>query len=216
MQRTEQEHIDVLVVDDHPIVRHGVAALIGRAPEISLVGEASRAEEALRFVTEEEPDVVLLDVRLGEDSGIDLCRKLKEAAPNTAVIMLSGYWDDELLRRALDAGAIGYLLKDAERPDFVRAIRAAAQGQAVFDPIVAGAVLRSVGRVPGGRRNVALSEQERQVLRLVSQGMTNRAIAAALYLSPHTVKDYVSSIMMKLSAKNRTEAVVRATNDHVI
>lgn len=203
--------IRVFIVDDHPIVREGLRSLLSTEDDMTVVGEAGSAAEALRGANETSPDVVVLDIKLKDEDGIDVCRKIKAACPGTGVIMLSAFWDDSLIREALQV-ADGYLLKHAERFDLQDSIRKVARGEATLDSALLGAV---VGQLREGRRGSPdaplLSGQEIRLLQLVAQGLTNREIAATMYLSPHTVKDYLGKVMGTLGARNRTEAVLLAT-----
>jgi len=208
--------IRVFIVDDHPVVREGLRSLLSTEDDMTVVGEAGSAAEALRGASETSPDVVVLDIRLKDDDGIDVCRKIKAAYPGTGVIMLSAFWDDSLIREALQV-ADGYLLKHAERFDLQDSIRKVARGEATLDSALLGAV---VGRFREERQGSSdappLSGQEVRLLQLVSQGLTNREIASQLFLSHHTVKDYLSDILGKLGARNRAEAVLMATKQGLL
>jgi len=208
--------IRVFIVDDHPVVREGLRSLLSTEDDMTVVGEAGSAAEALRGASETSPDVVVLDIRLKDDDGIDVCRKIKAAYPGTGVIMLSAFWDDSLIREALQV-ADGYLLKHAELFDLQDSIRKVARGEATLDSALLGAV---VGRFREERQGSSdappLSGQEVRLLQLVSQGLTNREIASQLFLSHHTVKDYLSDILGKLGARNRAEAVLMATKQGLL
>ncbi|MDP2675621.1 MAG: response regulator transcription factor [Dehalococcoidia bacterium] len=203
--------IRVFIVDDHPVVREGLRSLLSSESDMTVVGEASSVSEALHGARETSPDVVVLDIKLKDGDGIDVCRKIKAASPTTGVIMLSAFWDDSLIREALQV-ADGYLLKHAERFDLQDSIRRVARGEHTLDSTLLGAVVSQFrGEQAGGLDPPAVSDQEVRLLQLVAQGLTNREIAARMYLSPHTVKDYLSEVMGKLGAKNRAEAVLLAT-----
>ena len=204
------EPIRVLIVDDHPVVREGLRALLTVERDMVVVGEAGSAEDALTSVGQLAPDVVVLDIKLKDDDGIEVCREIKERRPETAVIMLSAFWDDFLTRRALQAGADGYLLKHAERFDLQKSIRAVARGEPVLDPALVGPVFGQLRQQRALDKERALTRRDLALLRLVAQGLTNKEIAGHLHLSPHTVKEYLSVIMAKLGAKNRVHAVLLA------
>jgi DNA-binding NarL/FixJ family response regulator len=170
--------------------------------DIAIVGEAESAgSDTVDAICSAETDVAILDIKLKRGTGIDLCRQVKDRRPATGVILLSAYWDQALIRRALDVKTDAYVLKDAERFDLVRTIACVASGGTFFDPSIASAVVRQVqeDRTP-------ISERDAAVLSLVARGRTNREIAAELFLSPHTVRDRLSQLMALLEARNRTEA----------
>lgn len=198
--------IRVLLVDDHPVVREGLRALLRDESDLDVVGEADSCSGVLPEVRRAHPDVVILDIKLADGDGIEVCRRIKEADPCVRVILLSAFWDDALLLRALQAGADGYLLKQAERLDLQHSIRTAARGESILDPALVGAM---VARFRGGatQQEQALTEREVRLLQLVADGLTNREIAERLCLSPHTVKEYLSALMTKLGAKKRAAAV---------
>ena len=206
--------IDVMIVDDHPIVRYGITAVVNRSDDMQVVAETGCMGDAINSAEALSPDVVTVDVRMGEGNGVELCRQLRAVAPNTRVLILSAYWDELTLANALEAGASGYLLKGSETTDLPQAIRTVMRGELVFDTTVADAVARTLRRRTPQRSG--LTGQERKILALVGHGLTNKSIASTLFLSPHTVKDYLSSILSKLQAKNRAEAVLVATRDHLI
>ncbi len=198
--------IRVLLVDDHPVVREGLRALLRNDSDMDVVGEADSCAAVLPEMRRAHPDVIILDIKLADGDGIEVCRQIKEADACVRVILLSAFWDDALLLRALQAGADGYLLKQAERLDLQQSIRAVAQGESILDSALVGAM---VTRFRGGaaQQEQALTEREVRLLRLVAEGLTNREIAERLCLSPHTVKEYVSTLMTKLGARKRAEAV---------
>ncbi len=200
------DQIRVLLVDDHPVVREGLRALLRNEGDLDVVGEADSCSSALPEVLRAHPDVVILDIKLADGDGIEVCRQIKEADACIRVILLSAFWDDALLLRAVQAGADGYLLKQAERLDLQQSIRTAAQGESILDPALVGAM---VARFRGGaaQQEQPLTEREVRLLQLVAEGLTNREIGERLYLSPYTVKEYLSALMTKLGAKKRAEAV---------
>jgi two-component system, NarL family, response regulator DevR len=205
--------ISVLIIDDHEMVREGLKAMLVTEPDFSIVGDAANAEQALELVERLHPDVALLDVRLPGVSGVEVCRTVSERYPETAVIILTTFTDENLVARCIQAGARGFIVKDIERFDLKRSIRAVARGEAAIDSKAAVAVLAQLRRVPQVAEEAApepLSSQQIVILRLVAQGLSSREIATQLYLSENTVKGYVQEILHRLGVKNRTEAVMVA------
>ena len=205
--------IRLLIIDDHEMVREGLKAILVTEPDFSIVGDAASAEQALDLVERLRPDVALLDVRLPGVSGVEVCRTVTERYPDTAVIILTTFTDENLVARCIQAGARGFIVKDIERFDLKRSIRAVARGEAAIDPKAAVAVLAQLRRVPQVADETApepLSSQQIVILRLVAQGLSSREIATQLYLSENTVKGYVQEILHRLGVKNRTEAVMVA------
>ncbi len=208
----------ILIVDDHEVVRLGLRALLDRHPDFTVVDEAGTAREALQKALLHRPDVVVMDIRLPGRSGIDACRDIVSQLPDTRVIMLTSYAEDELLFDAIEAGACGYVLKQIGSDDLVRAIEAVGRGEALLDPSVTRRVLERVREA--ARRDEAaafaeLTEQELRVLALIAEGKTNREIARALYLGEGTVRNYVSSILSKLGVTNRAEAAAFAVRHNL-
>ena len=204
---SEDRAIRVLVCDDHEVVREGLRTLIGKQPSMSLVGEAATVKEAVQAAARARPDVVIMDVRLPDGSGIEACRLIREARPETGVIMLTSYADDEALFASILAGASGYLLKDAKTRTVVEAIAAGAEGRSLLDPTVTGKVLERVRKGTDEDPALAsLTDQERKVLEHVAEGKTNREIGTVMFLSEKTVKNYVSRILDKLGLARRAEA----------
>ena len=204
---SEDRTIRVLVCDDHEVVREGLRTLIGKQPSMSLVGEAATVKEAVQAAARARPDVVIMDVRLPDGSGIEACRQIREARPETGVIMLTSYADDEALFASILAGASGYLLKDAKTRTVVEAIAAVAEGRSLLDPTVTGKVLERVRKGTDEDPALAsLTDQERKVLEHVAEGKTNREIGTVMFLSEKTVKNYVSRILDKLGLARRAEA----------
>ncbi|GAA4979426.1 response regulator transcription factor [Pseudonocardia tropica] len=207
--------ISVFLLDDHEIVRRGLAQLLGMEDDIEIVGEAGTAAQALARIPALRPDVALLDVRLPDGDGVSVCRDLRSAVvPPPACLMLTSYSDDEALFGAIMAGAAGYLLKQVAGVDLVGAVRTVAAGGSLLDPRATAAVLarlRTGGSDPDADpRYDTLSPQEQRILGLVADGLTNRQIGATLHLAEKTVKNYVSSILHKLGFSRRTEAAVYA------
>jgi len=208
----------LMLVDDHEVVRLGMRALLERHPSFTVVGEASTEDEAVALALELQPDLVLMDIRLAGGSGIEACQKIKELLPDTQVIMLTSFAEDELLFAAIRAGATGYLLKQIAGGDVVRAIEAAARGESMLDPSLTQRVFFEVRRSIKKEEAIAfqdLTAQERQVLLLIAGGKTNREIATDLFLSEGTVRNYVSSILSKLGVSNRAEAAAYAIKHHL-
>jgi two-component system response regulator DevR len=200
--------IRVMLVDDHEVVREGLRTLIGRHKEMVVVGEAGTTAEAIEAAGKSKPDVIMMDVRLPDGSGVEACRTIREARPETKVIMLTSYADDEALFASIVAGAAGYLLKQTRGQAVIDAINAVAQGRSLLDPDVTGKVLERVrkGRGDEDPAFASLTEQERKVLEQLAEGKTNRDIGEVLFLSEKTVKNYVSRILDKLGLARRAEA----------
>ena len=202
------KQIRVLIVDDHEVVREGLRALLRRRPELAVVGEADSVASAVEEAQRTEPDVVIMDVRLPDGSGVEACREIRAHRPETKVIMLTSYADDEAVFASLMAGATGYLLKQTRTKALVDAIDRAMRGESLLDPAVTQRILERV-RAGGARKDdelSLLSEQERKILDLIAEGKTNKEIAQEVYLSDKTVKNYVSSILSKLNLHRRSEA----------
>jgi len=203
----------IILVDDHEVVRLGLKSLLERHPQFEVVGEASSAREALEQVAAQEPNVVVMDIRLPGTSGIEACEQIVDNHPNTKVIMLTSYAEDEMLFSAIRAGASGYVLKQIASEELVKAIEAVGRGEALLDPAVTQRVFQEVRRAVKEEEASAfqhLSQQEKHVLLLVSEGKTNREIAKNLFLGEGTVRNYVSSILSKLGVNNRAEAAAYA------
>jgi DNA-binding NarL/FixJ family response regulator len=208
----------ILLVDDHEVVRIGLRALIERHPNFEVVAEAGTAREAIERVEAYSPDVVVMDIRLPGGSGIEACEEIAEKHPNSKVIMLTSYAEDEMLISAIRAGAAGYVLKQIGGEDLVRAIEAVGRGEALLDPAVTQRIFQEVRKAAKEEEASAfsaLTKQERHVLLLVSEGKTNREIAKALFLGEGTVRNYVSSILSKLGVSNRAEAAAYAVEHNL-
>jgi DNA-binding NarL/FixJ family response regulator len=216
MQRAGK--VGVFLVDDHEIFRRGIRALLEGEADIEVVGEAETATAALARMPALRPDVAILDVRLPDGDGITVCREICSALPETACLMLTAYGDDQALLGAIMAGAAGYVSKQTAGTDLIRVLRRVAAGESVLDPDASRRIMtrlrqRSVGVDP----MAALSDQEKRVLDLIGQGMTNRQIAEHMFLAEKTVKNYVSAMLTKLGMQRRTQAAafaVRHSDDN--
>jgi DNA-binding NarL/FixJ family response regulator len=203
----------ILLVDDHEVVRLGLKSLLEHSDKFEVVAEAGTAKEAVAMVEKYQPDAVLMDIRLPGVSGIDACQEITERWPDVRVVILTSYAEDEMLFSAIRAGASGYVLKQIGAEGLVSAIEAACRGEALLDPAVTQRVFQEVRRAVKEEEAAAfanLSQQEKHVLALVSEGKTNREIAETLYLGEGTVRNYVSSILSKLDVSNRAEAAAYA------
>ena len=197
----------ILICDDHEVVREGLRGLLGRQAGMTVVGEAGTVAEAVEAAARTAPDVVIMDVRLPDGSGVEACRAIREAQPETKVIMLTSYADDEALFASIIAGASGYLLKQTRGQVVVDAVTAVAAGRSLLDPDVTGKVLERVRQSRGEDPAIAsLTDQERKVFAGLAEGKSNREIGEALFLSEKTVKNYVSRILDKLGLTRRAEA----------
>lgn len=208
----------ILVVDDHEVVRLGLRALLDHHAQFEVVGEAANAKEALEQVARLHPDIVLMDIRLPGTSGIEACEDITAHFTGTRVVMLTSYAEDEMLFSAIRAGASGYILKQIGGDDLIRALESVGRGEALLDPAVTQRVFQEVRRAVKEEEASAfvnLSQQERHVLLLVSEGRTNREIAKALFLGEGTVRNYVSSILSKLGVSNRAEAAAYAVEHNL-
>jgi len=203
--------ITVFLVDDHEVVRRGVRELLDAEDDLEVVGEASGVQEALVRVPAAAPDVAVLDVRMPDGNGVELCRELRDLVPGLACLMLTSFADDQALLDAVLAGAAGYVLKNVRGNDLVQGIRTVAAGGSLLDPRAASLVLERL-RAPAAHDPLEqLSDQERRILALIGEGLTNREIAARLFLAEKTVKNYVSNVLSKLGLQRRTQVAVLAT-----
>jgi len=208
----------ILIVDDHEVVRLGLRALLSNQANFVVVDEAASAKDAVEKSVQHRPDVVVMDIRMPGDNGIEACREIKMHLPNTEVLMLTSYAEDEMLFDAISAGAAGYVLKQGGGDELVRAIQRVGQGEALLDPAVTQRVLARVRQATRQEQAAAfndLTEQELRVLGLVSEGRTNKEIAKALFLGEGTVRNYVSSILSKLGLTNRAEAAAYAVRHNL-
>lgn len=203
------EPIRVYLLDDHEIVRRGIKDLLEGAGDIVIVGESGLAADAARRIPAVRPNVAILDARLPDGSGIDVCREIRSKDPSIAALILTSYDDDEALFSAIMAGAAGYILKQVAGTDFVDTVRRVAAGQSMLDPAVTAQVLDRVRR--GSKTDPELEQltvQELRILELIGQGMTNRQMAESMFLAEKTVKNYVSSMLAKLGLESRTQAAI--------
>lgn len=203
--------ITVFLLDDHEIVRRGLRELLEAEGDIEVIGEASTQDEAVNRVHALDPDVAVLDVRLQEGNGVEACRDIRSRDPRTACLILTSFADDEALFQAIMAGAAGYVLKQVRSTDLVDAVRRVAAGQSLLDPAVTARVLERLRKGPDEDERLArLTDQEREVLNLLSEGLTNRQIGERLHLAEKTIKNYVTVVLSKLGMSRRTEAAVYA------
>ncbi|MEZ5232077.1 MAG: response regulator transcription factor [Acidimicrobiales bacterium] len=203
--------IRVFVLDDHEVVRTGLRDLLEGTGEFTVVGEAGTAEEAMRRIPATRPEVAVLDVRLPDGNGVEVCREIRSTHPEIGCLMLTSFSDDEALFDSIMAGASGYLLKQVRGIDLVDAVRKVAAGQSLIDPQVTAKVLDRIRHQDSADDTTQrLTDQERRILELIGEGMTNRQIAERLYLAEKTVKNYVSNLLAKLGMSRRTEAAAYA------
>lgn len=198
----------VLLVDDHEVVRRGLRDLLDTEQDVSVVAEAGSVGEALARARESQPDVAVVDMRLPDGDGLQLCRELGEMDPAPRCLVLTAFDDEQALVGAINAGACGYMLKQVRGQDLVNAVREVAAGHSLLDPVTTGKVLDRLRRSPGRESDDLdeLTEQERRVLELIGEGLANRQIAERLFLAEKTVKNYVTSVLAKLGMERRTQA----------
>jgi len=209
--RIMSKPITVFLMDDHEVVRHGVRALLESTGEIVVVGEASNATDALARIPATRPDVAVLDVRVPDGNGIEVCREVRNEG-TTQCLILTSYSDDEALFEAIMAGAAGYVLKQVRGNELISAVKRVAAGESLLDPAITGRVLKRLREPePVDQRLSSLTPQERRILHLIADGMTNRQIAGDMFLAEKTIKNYVSNMLSKLGMQRRTEAAVFAT-----
>jgi len=207
------EQLRVLIADDHPLFRQGLRTALQSAADVEVIGEASTGTEAMELADTLQPDVVLMDIQMPESNGIQATRAIVETSPHIRVLIVTMFQDDASVFMAMRAGARGYVLKDAEKEDILRAIRAVGRGEAIFSPAIAGRVIdffSAVGRAAPREVFPALTEREREILQLLARSYTNTDIARELTLSPKTVSNYLSNIFSKLQVADRAEAILRA------
>ncbi len=215
MTGNDADTIRVFLLDDHEIVRRGLADLLAIESDLEVVGEAGTMAEALIRIPAVRPSVAVLDVRLPDGSGVEVCREIRSQMPEVRCLMLTSYADDEALFNAIMAGASGYVLKEIRGTDLVNAIRQVAAGKSLLDP---GATQRVLERIRAGEKHDTrldkLSDQEKRILDLIGEGMTNRQIGEAMHLAEKTVKNYVSSLLAKLDMERRTQAAALSARMH--
>ncbi|MEX2255643.1 MAG: response regulator transcription factor [Acidimicrobiia bacterium] len=203
--------VRVFLMDDHEVVRRGLRELLESEGSIEIVGEAGSAEEALARIPPTRPDVAVLDVRLPDGNGVEVCREVRSRNPEIRCLILTSFSDDEALFQAIMAGASGYLLKQIKGTDLVESVQRVAAGQSLLDPAVTARVLERLREGSETDQQLAqLTDQERKILNLIADGLTNRQIAERVHLAEKTVKNYVSNVLMKLGMERRTQAAVFA------
>lgn len=207
--------VRIMIVDDHEVVRFGLKNLLDRQADWEVVAEASTVAEAVKNAEECQPDVVVMDIRLNDGSGIDACREIVNTHPKMKVIMLTSFAEDDLLFNAISAGAVGYVLKQVGNDDLVRAIDTVARGEAMLDPSITSQVLARLRQSTRVEAFTDLTDQELKVLALIAKGNTNKEIANNLHLGEGTVRNYVSSIFGKLGLSNRAEATAYAVRHNL-
>lgn len=204
--------IKVAIVDDHELVRRGLKDLIESDPELSVISQAGNVYDGYQVVSSTKPDVAILDVRLPDGNGVELCREIKSHSPEIKVIMLTSYADDEALLGAILAGACGYVLKDINGDLLLDSIKQVAAGESILDEHAADRVRERLRKVGSPAAEISeLSEQERKIITYIGDGLTNRQIAEQMFIAEKTVKNYVSSVLSKLSLENRAQAASLAT-----
>ncbi len=209
--RSKPKKLSVTLVDDHEVVRRGLRALLDSQHDITVVGEAASADEAVRRVGYDSPDVVVMDVRLPDGSGVEACREIRSQWPDTKVLMLTSFADEEALFASVMAGASGYVLKQIQSDALIESIRAVGRGESLLDPAMTERVFRKIrGEQDDDPLLARLTGQERKILDLIAMGMTNREIADEMYLAEKTVKNYVSNLLAKLGMSRRSEAAAYA------
>jgi len=210
--------LKILLVDDHEVVRLGLDALLSNYPGFEVVAQAGNADEAVQKTIEYKPDVVIMDIRLPGKNGIEATKEIIELQPETKIIMLTSYAEDELLFDAINAGAYGYVLKQIGSDDLIKSLEAIGRGEALIDPALTQKVfkrVREASRRATDQAFSSLSDQELRILSLISKGQTNKEIAGEIFLSEKTVRNYVSSILSKLNLKTRSEAAAYAVRHHI-
>jgi DNA-binding NarL/FixJ family response regulator len=206
-----RDRLTVLIADDHPLVREALRRALEGEEDIEVVAEVGDGGEAVKFASELKPDVAVMDIVMPKLNGIEATRKIKEIAPDTAILILTAYDDDEYVLGLLDAGAAGYLLKSARGRDLVGAIRAIRSGESVLHPKIIAKLLKRATIAPAGKHKASdlLSERESEILNLVTSGMSNKEIAEKLFLSQRTIKAHLTNIFNKLNVASRSEAIVK-------
>jgi two-component system response regulator DevR len=213
MATSQTDAIRILIVDDHAVVRIGLKTVLANATGFRVVGEAGTVNDAIALAIQARPDVVLMDVRLPDGSGVEACRRIKADSPDTRVVMLTSYQDEEAIVGSVMAGASGYLLKQADAERLIQAIRDAAAGESSLDPRAAGTLLtqfRELSAKQAEAELAGLTDRERRMLALIAEGYTNRAIGEVLHLSEKTVRNHVSQLLRKLGFQRRSQAAAWA------
>jgi len=209
MDAATNDKVRVFLVDDHEVVRQGVRSLLEASGDLEVVGEADSVETGLARILAVRPQVAVLDVRLPDGNGVELCREIRSRLPEVACLMLTSYTDDEALFEAIIAGAAGYVLKQVRGGELIDAVRRVANGEHLLDPAVTGRLMRKLSSPTGeDQRLASLTTREREVLDLIGLGLTNRQIGEKMFLAEKTVKNYVSGMLAKLGMERRTEAAV--------
>ena len=217
VEHAGQRQHRLLIVDDHEIVRQGLVSMLSRKPGFQVVAEAGSVAESIEMARRFKPDLVIMDVRLPDGSGIEACREIRAELPETRVVILTSYPDEEAVFSAIVAGASGYLLKQVRGRDLVAALEAVGRGESLLDPAVTEKVLERVRRIASGNASdelAQLTSQEQKILLLVAEGKTNKEIAADVFLADKTVKNYVSSILSKLNLQRRAQAAAYVAKRH--
>ena len=204
--------VRVFLLDDHELVREGVRSLLESDEDVVVVGEAASAHEAITRVPLAKPDVAILDVRLEDGNGIEVCRELRSSMPQLVCLMLTSFADDEAVYASVMAGAAGYVLKQIKSRDLIEDVKSVATGASLMDPRTVARVVERIAKPPQGDPSIAsLSPQERRILELIAEGRTNKQIAETMFLSESTVKNYITGLLRKLKVTSRTEAAIYAT-----
>lgn len=204
--------VRVFLLDDHELVREGVRSLLESDEDVVVVGEAASAHEAITRVPLAKPDVAILDVRLEDGNGIEVCRELRSSMPQLVCLMLTSFADDEAVYASVMAGAAGYVLKQIKSRDLIEDVKSVATGASLMDPRTVARVVERIAKPPQGDPSIAsLSPQERRILELIAEGRTNKQIAETIFLSESTVKNYITGLLRKLKVTSRTEAAIYAT-----
>jgi len=207
------EPVRVLIADDHPLFRHGLATLLSASPDFEVAGEATTGEEVIELAATLQPDVILMDIQMPGVNGIEATRRILHTSPHIRILIITMFEDDASVFTAMRAGARGYVLKDAQKADIFQAIRAVGRGEAIFSPAIATRLIDFFTTPRPAAPLEAfpeLTEREREILSLIAQGYNNTEIATRLFLSPHTVRNYVSNIFSKLQVADRAQAIIRA------
>lgn len=207
------ERLRVLIADDHPLFRHGIRSLLNATTDFEVIGEATTGDEAIRFATAQQPDVIVMDIQMPGLNGIEATRRIVRASPQIRILIVTMFEDDASVFTAMRAGARGYVLKDAEKDDLLSGLRAVGRGEAIFSPAIASRMIDYFAALrPSTPPNAfpELTDREREILELIAEGKSNPEIAAQLVLTPGTVRNYVSNVFSKLQVADRTEAIIKA------